>query len=175
MFWYCEVGEGYVVFVVVDGCVFFFECVGDMVRFVVFDVKMGKEFWMVGYFLFYEDVFEYSNGLCVVLFVEGNWVWVFGVDGCLCCYLVVDGLVVWECDMVKEFGVVINFFGVVSLLMIEGDFLFVLIGGSFEGNWNIYEGKVDFDGLGLVVFDKIIGKEVWCVFDELVSYVSLVV
>ncbi|MEM6701180.1 MAG: PQQ-binding-like beta-propeller repeat protein [Acidobacteriota bacterium] len=170
--WHRAAGEGYAAPAVADGKLFFFERIGDTARLVALDAKTGRELWTSGYPSFYEDAFEYSNGPRAAPLVEGDRVWVFGVDGRLRCHSVADGKVIWERDTAEEFGVVTNFFGVASSPAIEGDLLLVPIGGSPKGDWNIHEGKVDPDGSGLVAFDKATGREVWRAFDELASYAS---
>ena len=84
------------------------------------------------------------------------------------------GKFVWNVDANKEFNVIQNFFGVGSTPVIEGDLLIVQVGGSPEGSTsrNLFDQTLKGNGSGVVAFDKLTGKVIYKISDELASYAS---
>jgi len=88
---------------------------------------------------------------------------------------VVSGELLWQVDTTRKFGVVQNFFGVGSTPVVEGDLLIAAIGGSPKGSKpNVLDaqGRVEGNGSGIVAFDKLTGKVVYQITNELASYSS---
>jgi outer membrane protein assembly factor BamB len=173
--WQREMGEGYSMASVADGRLFVFDRHGDETRLTCLDSETGRELWATGYPMSYEDVYGFSNGPRAMPVVEGERVYTFGVEGRLRCHHVEDGRLLWEVDTAEQFGVVLNFFGVGSTPVIEGDLLIALIGGSPPGSPDVFSGKVTGNGSAIVAFDKHTGEERYRLSDELASYSSPVV
>jgi outer membrane protein assembly factor BamB len=110
---------------------------------------------------------------CPVL--DGDRVYLFGVEGMLHCLSALDGKVIWKKDTTADFGVQQNFFGVGSTPVVEGDLLIVHVGGSPAGSPGIQSGEVKGNGSGIVAFDKRTGAVKYRITDELASYASPVV
>ncbi len=128
--WQREVGDGYSMPSVADGRLFVFDRHGDKARLTCVDSQTGKEVWQSEYPTDYKDHYDYSGGPRASPVVDGDRVYVFGVEGRLRAHRVTDGELIWEVDTTEEFGVVQNFFGAGSTPIIEGDLLIAMIGGS---------------------------------------------
>ncbi|MDP7204703.1 MAG: PQQ-like beta-propeller repeat protein, partial [Pirellulaceae bacterium] len=140
--------------------------------------ETGKLLWQFDYSTDYADLFGYDAGPRCSPIVEGNRVYVYGVEGTLICLRASDGALVWKVNVNKQFGVVQNFFGIGSTPVIEGDLLLVMVGGSPGDAVGIPPGQLDLvegNGSGIVAFDKYTGEVKYKVSDELASYSSPVV
>ena len=168
--WQLEAGEGYATPVVADGRLFHFDRVGDKARLLCLNARTGEELWRSEYTTDYEDYYDYSNGPRAAPLVDGDRVYVHGVEGRLRAHSVTDGKLLWEVDTVERFGVVKNFFGVGSSPVVEGDNLIVMIGGSPPDSPPIHSREVKGNGTGIVAFDKRSGEIVYQLTDELASY-----
>ena len=173
--WQREVGDGYSMPSVADGRLFVFDRQGDRARLTCLDSQTGKELWSSEYPTAYVDHYEYSGGPRASPVVDGDRVYVFGVDGRLLAHRVTDGEVLWEVDTAKEFGVVQNFFGAGSTPIIEDNLLIAMIGGSPADPPSLWSGDLVGNGSGIVAFDKLTGEVVYRSSDELASYSSPVI
>jgi len=170
--WSRPVGEGYSAPTVSRGRLFTFDRHGDSARLTCLHSETGKEFWRAEYPTHYEDLYQFSNGPRAAPLVDGERVYVFGVEGMLRAHRVRDGRLLWSVDTAKAFGVVQNFFGAGSSPVIEGDLLIAQIGGSPADSPSIQSGRVSGNGSGIVAFDKRTGKVRYRITDELASYSS---
>jgi len=170
--WHRKVGEGYGAPSISRGRLFVFDRVKDEARLTALRSDTGENLWQETYTTDYEDYYNYSVGPRSTPLVDGERVYVFGVEGRLRAHDVTDGHVLWEVDTAKRYGVVQNFFGVASTPVVEDDLLIVHVGGSPPGSPKIHSGEVKGNGTGLVAFDKRTGKERWRATDELASYAS---
>lgn len=170
--WWREVGDGYSAPAVADGRLFHFDRQGDRARLTCLDAASGEELWRAEYPTAYEDYYGYSNGPRASPVVDGDRVYVYGVEGRLRCHRVGDGELLWEVDTTAEFGVVQNFFGVGATPVIEGDLLIAMVGGSPPGSPKIHSGGVEGNGTAVVAFDKRDGSERYRLSNELASYAT---
>jgi len=170
--WSKQVGEGYSMPAVSRGRLFHFDRHGDRARLTCMKSESGTELWRSEYSTDYEDYYDFSSGPRASPLVDGDRVYVFGVEGVLRCHRVADGRLLWSVDTAKEFGVVQNFFGVGSTPIVEGDLLIVQVGGSPPDSLRIHSGKVRGNGSGIVAFDKYTGQVRYRITDELASYSS---
>src|SRR5262249_13901652 len=131
--WSKEVGSGYSGPVVSRGKLFFFDRVRNRQRLRAFEAQTGKELWSFDYATDYRDQNGYNNGPPCCPVVEGDHVYAYGPEGMLYCLRVKDGKEVWKIDVMADFGVIKNFFGVGSTPVVEGDLLIVQVGGSPKG------------------------------------------
>src|SRR5262249_39715105 len=118
----------------------------------------------------YEDAYNYSNGPRCCPVIDGDRVYIYGVEGMLHCVRAVDGKLVWKVDTKARFGVVQNFFGVGSTPVIEGDLLIAQVGGSPPNSGTLTTLEQKGNGSGIVAFDKYTGEVKYQVTDELASY-----
>ncbi len=173
--WQREIGEGYGIGSVSRGRYFHFDRQREHARVTCLNAETGDLIWKHEYRTDYRDMLGYNNGPRCSPVVDGNRLYLFGVEGTLLCLRASDGNPIWSVDTSQKYGVVQNFFGVGSTPVIEGDLLICMIGGSPPGSPGLYEsgGHVDGNGTGVVAFDKLTGKEVYRLSDELASYASL--
>ena len=141
----------------------------------VWKATTGKELWRFEYPTDYEDMYGYNNGPRSCPVIDGERVYIFGVQGKLHCLSVSDGTLLWKVDTAARFNVVQNFFGTASTPIVEGDLLIAQIGGSPPGTpkdvW-ASNGKPPPNGTGIVAFNKHTGEVVYKTTDQLASYAS---
>jgi outer membrane protein assembly factor BamB len=145
---------------------------GKMSRILCLDRKTGKEIWTFEYPTSYRDQYGYNNGPRSCPILDGDNVYAFGVEGMLHCLDAETGKLVWKADTSASFGVVQNFFGVGSAPVMEGDLLILPIGGSPPGSDPRDFTELKGNGSGVVAFDKLTGKVVYRISNELASYAS---
>jgi outer membrane protein assembly factor BamB len=170
--WERRLGISYGICSIYRGRAFQFDRSGKNAVLYCLKSETGDELWKFEYPSEYDDMYGYDPGprCCPVL--DGDRVYIFGVEGMLHCLRAADGAVVWKKDTTREFGVVQNFFGVGSTPIVEGDLLICHIGGSPAGSPGIQSGEVRGNGSGIVAFDKRTGELKYKVTDELASYSS---
>lgn len=155
----------------------FYQCdrVGDRTKLHCLKAETGEAIWEFDYPTDYVDHYGYNGGPRCSPVIDGNRVYIFGVEGMLHCLRADDGRLVWKVDTAKEFGVIQNFFGVGSTPVIEDDLLIVMVGGSPKDAQDVAPGRLDLvaaDGAGIVAFDKYTGHVRYKLADELASYSS---
>ncbi len=165
--WQLPAGEGYAMPAISQGRLFLFDRHGDRARLTCRKSTTGESLWSYEYPTDYVDSYRYSGGPRCAPLVDGDRVYLHGVEGMLTCLRVADGSVVWQVDTVKHFGVAQNFFGVGSTPVIEGDLLIVPVGGAEEK-----DGEAKPNGSAIVAFDKLTGKVRYRMGEELASYSS---
>ena len=132
--------------------------------------ETGEKIWKYEYEYEYADQYGYNNGPRTSPIVDGDRVYIYGVDGKLVCVDFVTGEKVWAVDTSKKYGVIQNFFGVGSNPVVIGDDVIVMVGGSPKPT------RIDLakgNGSGIVAFDKRTGEEKYRFSDQLASYASL--
>ncbi|HVX11412.1 MAG TPA: PQQ-binding-like beta-propeller repeat protein [Pirellulales bacterium] len=173
--WQKRVGDGYGMPAISRGRLLQFGGFGNQMRLMCMESETGKELWTFEYTTEYQDLYGYDIGPRCAPLVDGDRVYLFGVEGMLHCLRVIDGSVVWKIDTSEKFGVIQNFFGVGSTPAIEGDLLIVQVGGSPDESKSVPPGqlnRVKTNGTGVVAFDKYTGKVKYELGDELASYAS---
>jgi outer membrane protein assembly factor BamB len=169
--WHKETGEGYGMPSISRGRLFLFDRTGDHARLRCFKSESGELLWTFDYPTHYQDLYRYSGGPRCCPVVDGDRVYLYGVEGLLHCLRVKDGKLIWRVDTVADFDVRQNFFGVGSTPVIEGDLLIAQVGGSPKDDpaLNAQQSPKGSDS-GIVAFDKYTGKVRYHVTDELASY-----
>ena len=173
--WHKQIGTSYGAPSIADGRLFIFARHGDMARLTCMESETGTELWRFEYPTDYEDMYGYNNGPRSCPVVDGERVYIFGVQGKLHCLNVSDGNLLWKVDTADRYNVVQNFFGTASTPIVEKDLLIAQIGGSPSGTpTNIWasNGNPPPNDTGIVAFNKYTGKVVYEISDELASYAS---
>jgi outer membrane protein assembly factor BamB len=173
--WQCELGESYSAPSISRGRLVHFDRYGDVHRLTCRNSETGAELWHYEAPADYKDMLGYNNGPRATPVIDGNRVYATTPEGAIHCVDLTTGQRVWQVDLVREFGVVKNFFGVGSTPLVWGDVLIVNVGGSPPGSpADVYAagGRVLGDGTGVVAFDKRTGDVKWKATDELASYAS---
>ncbi len=168
--WQKPMGTGYGMPSVSRGRLYLFDREGDRARLSCLHPESGELIWKFEYATDYEDYYGYNNGPRCCPVVDGDRVYIYGVEGMLHSLNAADGQLIWKLDTRSEFHVVQNFFGVGSAPVIEGDLLIVQVGGSTKSDNN--DGPQKGNGSGVVAFDKLTGKVRYKISDELASYSS---
>lgn len=135
----------------------------------------GETLWSFDYPTTYKDKYSYNGGPRCCPVIDGDLIFLHGVEGMLHCLNAETGKVVWKLDTVAEFGIVQNFFGVGSTPVVEGDLLITQIGGSPPGSNDTDFAELKGNGSAVVAFEKATGKVRYKISDELASYASPVI
>ncbi len=171
--WQRRLGEGYGMPAISRGRLFVFDRVGGRARLSCWKSETGEPLWTFDYPTEYRDLYNYSGGPRCAPIVDGDRVYIYGVEGMLHCLRAEDGKLIWKADTIADFNVRQNFFGVGSTPVIEGDLLIAQVGGSPKNdpapNARFWPKGAD---SGIVAFDKYTGKVRYHVTDELASYAS---
>jgi len=173
--WHKKIGTSYGAPTIADGRLFIFARHGDMARLTCMESDTGTELWRFEYPTDYEDMYGYNNGPRSCPVVDGERVYIFGVQGKLHCLNIADGHLLWKVDTAARYNVVQNFFGTASTPIVEEHLLIAQIGGSPPGTpKNIWasNGNPPSNGTGIVAFNKLTGEVVYEISDELASYAS---
>lgn len=168
--WQLPLNESYGTCTISRGRAFQFDSEDGQAALLCLHSETGEELWKYTYPYEYRDDFGYNNGPRNSPIIDGNRVYILGVAGQLTCVDADSGKSIWTVDTAKQYKVVKNFFGVGSNPIIYGDLLIVMVGGSPK------ETRVDLakgNGTGIVAFNKLTGREVYRLSDELASYASL--
>ncbi|MBA4067599.1 MAG: hypothetical protein C0501_28620 [Isosphaera sp.] len=173
--WDCELGVGYAPPVVAGGKLFHFDRFDDNARVTCRDAATGKPVWKFEYPVEYVDRYGYDSGPRASPVVDGDRVYVHGVEGMVYCLRAADGKEVWKFDTLAKYHFQQNFFGVGSVPVVDGDVLIVPVGGSPKGPRPLDSRDVKPNGTGVVGFDKLTGAVKYATGDELASYSSPVV
>lgn len=177
--WTMKLGVSYGGPTIAKGRLLQFDRFGDDERLTCFNAETAEELWRVESKMEYEDMLGYNNGPRCSPIVDGDYVYTFGVSGLLTCWQLEDGKKIWQRDTQKEYGVVQNFFGVASAPYVYKDLLLVMIGGSPRSS-QLLNAREELDlvkpnGSAVVAFNKLTGKEVYRVGNDLSSYASMTV
>ena len=136
LLWQYETGKGYCIGSVADGKFYHFGLYEDQTRLTCLDCTSGVADWTFKYKSKYDDLYGFDAGPRATPIVDGNHVYIYGVEGQLHCLDKTNGEVVWKKDLNKQFGVIQNFFGVASSPTIFEDLIIVMVGGSPEESKN---------------------------------------
>lgn len=171
--WQRKLGDGYGMPAISRGRLFVFDRSGNRARLRCWNSETAEELWTFDYATEYQDLYNYSGGPRCSPVVDGDRVYIYGVDGLLCCLRIEDGKPIWKVDTIARFHVRQNFFGVGSTPIVSGDLILAQVGGSPESDrardardWP------KADNSGIVAFEKYTGKVRYRVADELASYSS---
>ena len=169
--WQRRLGEGYGMPAIGRGRLFVFDRTGERARLRCCNSETGEDLWTFDYATDYRDLYNYSGGPRCSPILDGDRLYIYGVEGMLYCLRVEDGKPIWKVDTVADFHVRQNFFGVGSTPVVEGDLLLAQVGGSPKSDRSrTAQDSPKSDDSGLVAFDKYTGKVRYRVGDELASY-----
>lgn len=145
--WEVPKGEGYAAPAVIAERLVFFHRLGDEEVVECLHSETGKRYWKVAYPTEYSDRYGFNGGPRCQPVSDGEYVYTLGVEGKLHCLKLTTGQILWKRDIVKEFKLPQNFFGVGSTPLLEGGNLIVNVGAM--------------PGPCVAAFDKKTGKMVW--------------
>jgi outer membrane protein assembly factor BamB len=156
--WEKNVGAGFTNPVVANGRLILFHRLGGKEVVEALDAETGKPVWKFEYATSYHDDFGFDEGPRAAPVVSGGQVYTFGAEGMLHCLQLAGGSKIWSLDTHKEFGVSKGFFGAAGSPLVEGQRIFLNVGGGA--------------GAGLVALDKDTGRLLWKATGQGASYAS---
>ncbi len=178
--WTLPVDEGYAIGSVSGGKYFHFDVTdgdkGNVARLRCIDMDNADIVWTFTAPSSYRDLYGYDSGPRTSPLIHNGRVYVYGVEGILCCLNAETGDLIWETNTIERFGVIQNFFGVSSSPIIYEDMILAMVGGSPEESKKIPPGKLNLvkpNGSAIVAFNRKTGEEVYRMGDDLASYTSL--
>jgi outer membrane protein assembly factor BamB len=171
--WQTKLGEGYGIGSISRGRMYQADRVRDTMQLTCYNAETGELLWQNKYPTEYVDMYGYDGGPRCSPVVDGDRVYLLGVDGLLLCVKALDGKEVWKIDTNKQFGVVQNFFGVGSTPVVEGDVLICMVGGTPEDEQDLPIDRVGTNGTAIVAFNKHTGEVVYKFGEDLASYASI--
>lgn len=145
--WEMEKGDGYAAPSVAGDRLVLFHRVGDEAVVDCLNALDGRRYWRFASPTAYHDRYGYNHGPRCSPVIAGDAVFTYGADGQLHCLDLNTGKVRWQRDILKEFKLKQNFFGVGSTPLVEGDKLIVNVGAP--------------GGPCVAAFDTATGKLIW--------------
>ena len=153
--WEATGGDGYSSVAVAGGRAITLVQKGGKEIVLALDSAKGTELWETPLAAAYKNM--YGNGPRSTPTIEGDSVYVTGVTGALACLGAKDGKIVWQHDLLKDFGAKNITWGLAASPTIEGDLVLAVPGGK---------------GAGVAAFDKKTGKLVWKLGDDKAGYAT---
>ena len=111
--WQKRLSESYGIGSVSNGRYYQFDFENGKAILTCLESETGKHIWDYSYDSSYQDLYGYNSGPRCSPIVDGDRVYIYGVEGMLHCVHAVTGKKIWAVDVSKDFGVIQNFFGVV--------------------------------------------------------------
>ena len=176
LLWQVKTGQGYSIGSVSNGKFYHFGFLNDRATLLCLNAETGKEVWKFEYESKYRDLYGYDSGPRTSPVIDGDRVYIYGVEGTIHCLNTETGKVIWKLPMNEKFGVIQNFFGVSSTPVVFEDLLLVMVGGSPEESKKAPPGRLDLvvpNKTGIVALDKLTGQIKYTAVDDLASYASL--
>ena len=145
--WEMKKGDGFAAPAVVGDRLILFHRIGNEEVVDCLQATDGRRYWRFSYPTDYHDRYGYNHGPRCSPVVTDDAVFTFGAAGKLHCLDLQTGMVRWQHEILKEYKVPQNFFGVGAAPLVEGNKLIVNIGAA--------------GGPCVVAFDIHTGKPVW--------------
>lgn len=147
LLWAMERGEGYAAPAIAAGRLVYTHRMGGDVHIECLEPETGRRFWAFTYPITYRGRYIRDSGPRATAQIDGEWVYVHGVEGQLHCLELTTGRVRWRRDLKADFGLQDEFFGVVGSPLISGDDLVINLGAR--------------EGPTVAAFDKHTGRLRW--------------
>lgn len=145
--WEVEKGEGYASPCVVGDRVILFHRLKDEEVVDCLEAETGKRKWRFQYPTEYVDRYGFNGGPKCQPVSDGENVYTLGIEGKLNALKLATGEKTWSRDILAEYKLRQNFFGVGATPLIEGDNLIVVVGAP--------------EGPTVAAFDRRTGKTAW--------------
>ena len=146
--WEVKRGSGYAAPAVALGRVVVIHRVEDNEVVDCLEAETGKRFWRYSYPTSYRDRYGLNDGPRAAPVIDSGLVYTYGVEGKLHCIDLTDGQVKWKHDILDEYKLPTQFFGVGDTPLVEGDKVIVNVGAAPNGPC-------------VVAFNKINGQIAW--------------
>jgi outer membrane protein assembly factor BamB len=145
--WEMKKGTGYAAPALSDGKLVLLHRVGEQETIDCLDPLTGDRYWRFAYPTTYEDRYGYCDGPRASPVIAEGKVFAIGAQGKLHSVKLSTGQLLWQRDLMAEFKLEQNFFGVGASPLVEGKLLIVNVGAS--------------GGPCVAAFDIDTGKMVW--------------
>ena len=145
--WEMKKGDGFAAPAIVGERLILFHRVGDNEIVECLHPLDGKRIWQFSSPTAYRDRYGFNQGPRSSPVIADGRVFTFGAEGRLQCLDLTTGQLLWHRDILAEFAIPQNFFGVGSTPLVEGDKLIVNIGAP--------------NGPCVAAFDTRTGRMVW--------------
>ncbi|MCS7045250.1 MAG: PQQ-like beta-propeller repeat protein [Gemmataceae bacterium] len=122
---------------------------------IALDARRGTELWSTPLGKGYKN--QYGNGPRSTPTIEGDFVYVQSVNGPMVCLSAKDGKIVWQRDILAEFGAKNISWGLSASPTVEGDLVLAVPGAK---------------GAGVAALDKKTGRPVWKVGNDRAGYAT---
>lgn len=157
--WRTVIGKGYAVPVIDDGRLIAFHRIGSQEIIDCLDPSTGTRRWRFESGTNYESEFEYSDGPYSTPTLTDDAVYTLSAEGVLRRNELQTGGEVWSRPLGQELQAEENSFAVGTSPLVEGDRIFVNIGGTIGES-------------GIVALDALTGETVWTATDHGDSYAT---
>jgi outer membrane protein assembly factor BamB len=144
--WELRAGRGFSTPVVSEGRLVFLHRQGNEIHVDCLEPETGKRFWRHSIPCEYKDRYISNAGPRSTPTIADGFVFVHAVEGELVCLELATGRVRWQRDTRKEFGLPLDFFGVVSSPLVVGELLIQNLGAP---------------GPCVAAFERATGKLAW--------------
>jgi outer membrane protein assembly factor BamB len=145
--WEMKKGTGYAAPAIADGRLVLLHRVADEEVIDCLDALTGDRYWRFSYPTSYEDRYGYCDGPRASPAIADGKVFAIGAEGKLHCLKLATGQLLWQRDLMAEFKLTQNFFGVGASPLVEANLLIVNVGAT--------------GGPCVAAFDIGTGKMVW--------------
>jgi len=145
--WELKKGSGYAAPALSDGRLVLLHRIGDEEVIDCLDPLTGERYWRYSYATTYEDRYGYCDGPRSSPAIADGKVFAIGAQGKLHCLKLATGQLLWQRDLMGEFKLEQNFFGVGASPLVEGKVLIANVGAS--------------GGPCVAAFDTDTGRMVW--------------
>jgi outer membrane protein assembly factor BamB len=142
--WKVDGGEGYSSIAVANGRAFTLVQKNGKEWAIALDAVKGTTIWEKEVGPIYKN--QFGNGPRSTPTVDGKFVYVTSVSGPLVCLKFDNGDIVWQHDILKDFGGKITTWGLSASPLVDGNMVFAIPGGP---------------GAGVVAYDKTTGDVKW--------------
>jgi len=145
--WAKEIGTGYSAPSIRGNQLVLFHRIGGDEIVESFEADSGKPLWRYSYPSKFIDPFGYNNGPRCTPQLSETACYTFGAEGMLTCLDLKTGKMIWQRNTSQEWEIPEAFFGVGSTPLLDGNRLYVMIGGQPNS--------------GMAALDAKTGKTIW--------------
>jgi outer membrane protein assembly factor BamB len=131
--WEAKRGTGYAAPAIWKGKLVTLDRMGDNERVDCRETETGKLLWRYEYPSAYQDRYGYCDGPRASPVIQGDRVVTVGAEGKLHCIDLASGKVAWKHDLMAEYKLEQQFFGVGSTPLIDGQNVIVNVGAAPKG------------------------------------------
>ena len=156
--WEVKRGTGYAAPAISKGKLVLFHRLEDNEIVDCLQPETGKKYWRFAYPTGYIDRYGFCNGPRAAPVIAGDFVYIYGAEGKLHCLDLAKGEVKWKHDLMEDFKLTQQFFGMGTTPLVEGDLVIINVGAPKGQKPN---------GPCVVAYNKITGEKVWTTDDKI--------